>query len=115
MANDRVPPVLLFQATHDAATPYRGGATLHRLLRGSSLVVEENGGNHGVTLSGNSCLDGHLAAYLTDGTVPRGPGEADAVCAAPPGPKPLVAKAAGQSRGSALHELLGFRGRAADR
>ncbi|GGT20604.1 alpha/beta hydrolase [Streptomyces chromofuscus] len=110
VANDRLPPVLLFQATHDAATPYRGGAAVHRLLRGSRLVVEENGGNHGITLSGNTCLDRHLAAYLTDGTVPRGRDGADAVCAAQPDPRPLTAKAAGQSRGSTLHGLLGFRG-----
>ncbi|GEC03373.1 peptidase [Streptomyces spinoverrucosus] len=110
VANGKLPPVLLFQATHDAATPYQGGATLHRLLRGSSLVVEENGGNHGITLSGNACLDQHLAAYLTDGTVPRGHGEADAVCAALPDPKPLTAKVAGDSRGATLHGLLGFRG-----
>ncbi|MBX9392842.1 alpha/beta hydrolase [Streptomyces sp. TRM72054] len=110
VANGQLPPVLLFQATHDAATPYQGGATVRRLLRGSSLVVEENGGNHGITLSGNACLDQHLAAYLTDGTVPRGRGEADAVCAALPDPKPLTAKVAGDSRGSTLHGLLGFRG-----
>ncbi|MFI9610159.1 alpha/beta hydrolase [Streptomyces sp. NPDC052023] len=110
VANTELPSVLLFQATHDAATPYQGAAAVHRLLRGSSLVVEKNGGNHGITLSGNTCLDEHLAAYLTDGTVPRGRGEADAQCAALPGPKPLVAKTAGQSRGSTLHRLLGFRG-----
>ncbi len=113
VANGKLPPVLLFQATDDAATPYEGGAMVHRLLRGSSLVVEEGGGNHGISLSGNACLDKHLAAYLTDGTVPRGHGEADAVCAALPDPEPLPAtEAAGapQSRGSALHGLLGFRG-----
>ncbi|MFG2126294.1 alpha/beta hydrolase [Streptomyces sp. NPDC048751] len=103
-------PALLFQATNDAATPFEGGATVHSLLGGSSLVVEEGGGNHGVTLSGNSCLDRHLAAYLTDGTVPRGSGEADAVCPALPDPQPLSRKAAPtSSRGSTLHGLLGFR------
>ncbi len=111
VANDRLPPVLLFQATGDAATPYRGGATVHRLLRGSSLVVEDGGGNHGVTLSGNACLDGHLAAYLTDGTVPRGDGggEADAVCAAGPDPKPLHARTSAPPPGETLRTLLGFR------
>lgn len=84
-------------------------------MRGSSLVVEEGGGNHGITLSGNACLDEYLAAYLTDGTVPRGEGgeggEADAVCPALPDPKPLESKAAStSSRGSTLHGLLGFRG-----
>ncbi|MEU5750889.1 alpha/beta hydrolase [Streptomyces sp. NPDC047829] len=111
VTNRDLPPALLFQATGDAATPYEGGVTVHRLLRGSGLVVEDGGGNHGITLSGNSCLDEHLAAYLADGTVPRGDGEADAVCAALPAPKPLRSKAASlSSRGSTLHGLLGFRG-----
>jgi hypothetical protein len=110
VANDRVPPVLVFQATDDAATPYRGGVTVHRLLRGSSLVVERGGGNHGITLSGNSCLDTYLVAYLADGSVPREGGEVDAVCEAPPEPKPLDAKAAATSSpGADLHALLGFR------
>ncbi|MPY33328.1 alpha/beta hydrolase [Streptomyces adustus] len=111
IANSQLPPALLFQATDDAATPYQGGVTVHRLLARSSLVVEQGGGNHGVTLSGNTCLDKHLAAYLTDGTVPRGRGEADAVCKTVPDPKPLTSKAASTSaRGSALHGLLGYRG-----
>ncbi|MEV8549315.1 alpha/beta hydrolase [Streptomyces glaucescens] len=116
VANDRLPPVLLFQATGDAATPYRGGATLHRLLRGSSLVVEDGGGNHGITLRGNACLDGHLAAYLTDGTVPRGHGggEADAVCAAGPDPQPRDARTSAATPGGTLHDLVGSRPRAVD-
>ncbi|MET9774330.1 alpha/beta hydrolase [Streptomyces sp. NPDC006367] len=110
VANRELPPALLFQATDDAATPYEGGVTMRRLLRGSRLVVEEGGGNHGITLSGNACLDRHLTAYLADGTVPRGDGEADAVCAASPAPKPLESRAAStSSRGSTLHGLLGFR------
>jgi pimeloyl-ACP methyl ester carboxylesterase len=111
VSNDALPPVLIFQATDDAATPYEGGVMTHHLLRGSSLVVEQGGGNHGITLSGNACLDRHLAAYLTDGTVPRGTGEADAVCKKQPDPKPRKTKAASAaSRGSTLHGLLGFRG-----
>ncbi|AYN38550.1 alpha/beta hydrolase [Streptomyces dangxiongensis] len=110
ITNAELPPALLFQATDDAATPYSGGVTVHRLLAGSSLVVEEGGGNHGITLSGNACLDGYLAAYLADGTVPRGGGPADAVCAKSPDPEPLTTKAAStSSRSSALHSLLGFR------
>jgi pimeloyl-ACP methyl ester carboxylesterase len=111
VANAKLPPVLLFQATDDAATPYEGGVTVHRLLARSSLVVEQGGGNHGITLSGNTCLDTHLAKYLADGTVPRGHGEVDAVCRKLPDPKPLSsAKAAGPAHGSTLHGLLGFRG-----
>ncbi|MEU9733491.1 alpha/beta hydrolase [Streptomyces sp. NPDC048002] len=110
VANAELPPVLLLQATGDAATPYEGAVMVNRLLRGSSLVVEEGGQNHGVSLSGNACLDGYLARYLTDGTVPRGSGEADAVCEALPDPEPAAAKSASTSRGSTLHGLLGFRG-----
>ncbi|MDQ0597829.1 pimeloyl-ACP methyl ester carboxylesterase [Streptomyces canus] len=109
VANTKLPPALLFQATDDAATPYEGGVTVHRLLRGSSLVVEQGGGNHGITLSGNACLDKYLAAYLTDGTVPRGGGEADAVCDTLPDPEPL-SSASASARGSTLHGMLGFRG-----
>ncbi|MFJ7335097.1 alpha/beta hydrolase [Streptomyces sp. NPDC101116] len=111
VANGKLPPVLLFQATGDAATPYEGGVTVHRLLAGSSLVVEEGGGNHGVTLSGNACLDEHLTGYLTDGTLPRGHGEADAVCEALPDPEPAAATAKAtpaSSNGATLHGLLGF-------
>jgi pimeloyl-ACP methyl ester carboxylesterase len=111
IAGGKLPPALLFQATDDAATPYEGGVTVHRMLGRSSLVVEQGGGNHGITLNGNTCLDKHLASYLTDGTVPRGHGEADAVCEALPDPKPLsTTKAAPPSAdGSTLHRLLGFR------
>ena len=112
IANGKLPPVLLFQATNDAATPYVGGVTVHRLLARSSLVVEDGGGNHGITLSGNTCLDTYLSAYLTDGTVPRGHGEADAVCQKLPDPEPpTTAKSTSPSaHGSTLHGMLGFRG-----
>ncbi|WP_037861123.1 alpha/beta hydrolase [Streptomyces sp. NRRL S-340] len=119
IANRDLPPVLLFQATDDAATPYEGGVRVHRLLAGSSLVVEQGGGNHGITLSGNACLDAYLSAYLGNGTVPRGAaGGADAVCRKVPDPKPLSARASaapvprgtGAARGAALHDLVRFRG-----
>ncbi|MFJ9905967.1 alpha/beta hydrolase [Streptomyces sp. NPDC101152] len=111
VANGKLPPVLLFQATNDAATPYLGGLTVHRLLAGSSFVVEQGGGNHGITLSGNACLDKYLAHYLSDGTVPRSGREIDAVCPKLPDPEPLAAKGASSpTRGSTLHGMVGFRG-----
>ncbi|MFJ9967079.1 alpha/beta hydrolase [Streptomyces avermitilis] len=111
LSNNALPSALLFQATNDAATPYEGGVTVHHLLRGSRLVVEQGGGNHGITLSGNACLDKHLATYLTDGKVPHGGGEADAVCKKVPDPAPSSTRAApSAARGSTLHGLLGFRG-----
>ncbi|MEI5097638.1 alpha/beta hydrolase [Streptomyces sp. PmtG] len=111
VSNSALPPVLLFQATDDAATPYEGAITLHRKLRGSRLVVEWGGGNHGVTLSGNACLDRHLAAYLDKGKVPQSGGEVDAVCKALPDPKPRGTRSgSGAARGAELHGMLGFRG-----
>ncbi|MFB8265298.1 alpha/beta hydrolase [Streptomyces sp. NPDC055955] len=113
VSNDDLPPALLFQATDDGATPYEGGVAVHHELRGSSLVVERGGGNHGVSLSGNACLDRYLADYLRSGKVPRGSGEADATCEKQPDPKPLTKKGAlgpPPSRGVLLHGLMGFRG-----
>jgi hypothetical protein len=119
VANSQLPPTLLFQATDDAATPYEGGVRVHRLLARSSLVVEQGGGNHGITLSGNACLDKYLSDYLADGTVPHAHiGPANAVCEKTPEPKPVSEKAAAAApaadsragRGAALHRLVGFRG-----
>ncbi|MFE4452950.1 alpha/beta hydrolase [Streptomyces sp. NPDC056796] len=112
VTNDAIPPALVLQATDDAATPYEGGVTMSRGLKGAALVVEQGGGNHGITLSGNGCLDRHLVAYLTDGTLPSGGGSGpDAVCAAQPEPKAAtVTKAAADTKGTTLHGLLGFRG-----
>jgi hypothetical protein len=110
VANTELPPALLFQATEDAATPYPGGVRVHQLLARSSLVVEQGGGNHGITLGGNPCLDRYLSAYLADGRVPRAAaGAADAVCAKTADPKPRTGRAAASSPGSALHRLLGTR------
>ncbi|WP_369218320.1 alpha/beta hydrolase, partial [Streptomyces flavofungini] len=94
VTNDQLPPVLLFQATDDPATPYEGALALHRRLSGSRLVVETGGGNHGITLSGNACLDRYLADYLATGRLPDGGGETDAECKAGPDPEPGGAKKA---------------------
>lgn len=75
---------------------------------GGHPTVSEGGGDHGVTLSGNTCPDGYPAAYPGDGRVPRGGGAVDAVCPRSPAPTPPRAKPASSgSRGSALHGLLG--------
>ncbi|QNE73846.1 alpha/beta fold hydrolase [Streptomyces finlayi] len=119
VTNHRIPPALLFQATDDAATPYEGAVTMHRKLKGSGLVVEQGSGNHGITLSGSTCLDAYLVDYLATGRVPRGEGgRVDAVCEALADPKPLPAEkslrstdgAGGGFDGKALHGMLGFRG-----
>ncbi|MFE1575872.1 alpha/beta fold hydrolase [Streptomyces fradiae] len=93
VANAAVPPMLLFQATEDAATPYEGALAAHRMLAGSRLVVERGGGNHAVTLRGNACADRVLVRYLDTGEVPRGDdGDGpDTVCPARPAPVPSAA------------------------
>lgn len=81
-------PYLFFQATNDAATPYAGGLDMARRFPNAHLVVENGGHNHGVTLSGNACLDGYLNTYLSDGKVPANKGLIDATCQKSPDPGP---------------------------
>ncbi|WP_107081417.1 alpha/beta hydrolase [Streptomyces yangpuensis] len=106
VTNADLPPALLLQATDDAATPFDGAVSMREKLSGSALVVEEGGGNHGIALSGNKCLDEKVAAYLRTGQA------ADATCPAQLAPQPTAATRAVPSSagGAALHGLLGFRG-----
>ncbi|WP_345361504.1 alpha/beta hydrolase [Actinoallomurus liliacearum] len=89
---------LLVQSTLDAATPYPGGVEMHKLLP-SRLVAEIGGKTHANTLNGNACLDDKVAAYLSDGTLPKNkPGTGpDATCKALPDPVPSDAAAAARS------------------
>ncbi|TDD17026.1 alpha/beta hydrolase [Nonomuraea diastatica] len=98
----KLPPILILQSRDDAATPYRGALTVHRLFPSSRLVVEQ-GGNHGVSLGGNQCVDGHLAAYLSDGSLPA----RDAGCRALPEPNASARMAANPGE---RHDLLGALG-----
>lgn len=94
----RLPPILMLQARGDAATPYLGAVSLRRRFPTASMVVE-SGGNHGVALGGNRCVDGHLIAYLTDGTVPPH----GTRCQALPKPRPTTHMVSGRAPG---HERL---------
>ncbi|MFD2120767.1 alpha/beta hydrolase [Streptomyces cirratus] len=106
VTNTGLSSALLFQATEDAATPFGGALSMRDKLKGAALVVEEGGGNHGIALSGNKCLDEKLAAYLRTGKA------ADATCPAQPAPTPASATRAlpHSAGGAALHGLLGYRG-----
>lgn len=91
VGSDLLPPILMLQSRRDAATPYQGALRTRRLLPSARLVLVR-GGEHGVSLLGNACVDRHLVAYLEDGTVPggrqrRGTGP-DAVCPGVPAPTP---------------------------
>ncbi|GAB2913879.1 alpha/beta hydrolase [Nonomuraea fastidiosa] len=100
----KLPPFLILQSKDDAATPYRGAQEMAERFPRARLVVDQ-GGNHGVTLAGNACMDRHLVAYLRDGTLPRD----GSSCAAAQQPSPAVAapQAAGRSRAPDLLGLLG--------
>ncbi|MFE9410654.1 alpha/beta hydrolase [Streptomyces sp. NPDC006704] len=83
-----LPPVLLFQATEDAATPYQGGLAMRDALPGSKLVVQNGGSFHEILFHGNACLDDTFADYLRDGTLPKGNGRIAKTCAPEPDPAP---------------------------
>ncbi|HEY3631306.1 MAG TPA: alpha/beta hydrolase [Jatrophihabitantaceae bacterium] len=57
---------------------------------GSSLIALPGGTSHANSLSGNTCLDNRIAAYLAKGTLPRRkPGNGpDTTCAPRPAPAP---------------------------
>ncbi|MEV4568453.1 alpha/beta hydrolase [Nonomuraea sp. NPDC049419] len=98
----KLPPFLILQSKDDAATPYQGALEMAERFPRAKLVVDQ-GGNHGVTLSGNACMDRHLVTYLRDGTLPR----TGAACAAAADPKPAAHMASGSSRAPDLLGLLG--------
>ncbi|MGI5269818.1 alpha/beta hydrolase [Nonomuraea sp. CA-218870] len=94
----RLPPILMLQSRHDAATPYAGAARMRGRFPTARMVVEA-GGDHGVSLAGNRCVDRHLVAYLRDGTLPA----QGARCAAKPELRPRAAMRSGKASG---HERL---------
>jgi len=63
-----LPPTVVVSTTGDPATPYAAGVDLAKALGGTLLRVE--GEQHGAVLSGSSCVDEAVSAYLVDLTVP---------------------------------------------
>ncbi|GAA1084283.1 alpha/beta hydrolase [Nocardiopsis metallicus] len=87
--------VLIVHATGDGATPVEGSHALRGRLSGSSLVIEDGGITHGVALTGNTCVDETVVAYLQDLTLPeRGVEGPDLTCDARPEPQPRTAQSA---------------------
>jgi pimeloyl-ACP methyl ester carboxylesterase len=97
VATTKVPQVLMVQSTGDAATPYEGAMRMHAAMGGSRLVVEEDGGNHGIAFAGNRCIDSYVLTYLTNGRRPSLSGPVDARCATTKDPQPLTRTVAGAS------------------
>jgi len=84
------PPILLISETLDAATPYPGALEARRLFGHSALVEGVGGTTHAGSLSGVTCTDDTIAAYLATGALPmRVPGDrSDKQCPAVPQPTP---------------------------
>jgi pimeloyl-ACP methyl ester carboxylesterase len=61
-------PTVVVSTTGDPATPYEAGVDLAKALGGTLLRVE--GEQHGAVLSGSTCVDNAVTAYLVDLTVP---------------------------------------------
>ncbi|MFA1549419.1 alpha/beta hydrolase [Actinomadura chokoriensis] len=98
-----LPPILLVQATGDAATPYPGALETHRRFPTSRLLVQAGGHNHGVSLSGDGCVDRRVAAYLGSGALPASRPGPDAKCEAGPLPEPASGKRRGIAGEAAAH------------
>ncbi|KAF4409050.1 alpha/beta hydrolase [Streptomyces lycii] len=94
LGGPEAPPALLVASEHDAVTPIEGARQLAGRLPGSRLVTLHDDYSHGVFASrGNPCVDGTVAGYLVDGSLPA----ADVHCAGPglPVPEPLGPREAG--------------------
>lgn len=86
-----VPPVLMVQSAHDAATPLEGAQRAHRNFQGSRMITVVREGDHGIYAGGNQCVDEKVERYLVDNVVPE-----DSVCRGMPLPEPTGAR---QGRG----------------
>jgi pimeloyl-ACP methyl ester carboxylesterase len=100
-------PILLVDETLDAATPYSGSLEVRKRFPTSSLIEGVGGTTHAGSLSGVTCTDRAIAAYLQDGTVPRRTpgGHSDLQC--PPVPQPEPTPAAASSEGSSGSRTAG--------
>lgn len=79
-AADTSAPVLVVGNTFDGITGYEGAVAASRLLRGSRLLTYAGWGH--CALGKSDCVDGHVAGYLLDGTLPP----EGTVCPAPGNP-----------------------------
>ena len=72
------------QSERDAATPYEGAVELHKRFKGSRLITEKDAGSHGITESGNPCINERVDTYLLTGKLDS----KDVTCAPHATPKP---------------------------
>ncbi|MFI6326117.1 alpha/beta hydrolase [Nonomuraea sp. NPDC050556] len=101
-ASKELPPILMLQSRHDAATPYAGAVNMSKLFPSARMVVEP-GGNHGISLIGNKCVDRVLVDYLKDASLPQ-----RLTCTGLPDPRAARRMASGGAVGhERLTELIG--------
>lgn len=62
--------ILMINETYDAATSFSGALTARGLFPSASLIEGYRGTTHSGSLSGVSCVDLRIAAYLNTGSVP---------------------------------------------
>ena len=105
-----VPPILLIEETNDAATPYPGALQARRSFPSAVLIEGVGGTTHAGSLSGVSCTDDRIAAYLLTGALDaRSPGNhSDVQCDPVPAPDPLptARRAAPAGPGAGLDDEL---------
>ncbi len=97
----KVPGILLVSETNDAATPYSGSLELRKRFPKASLVEGVGGTTHAGTLFNSDCENNAVAAYLSDGSLPRrvSGNRSDAQC--DPNPQPVPTGLAGAAAMSA--------------
>jgi pimeloyl-ACP methyl ester carboxylesterase len=111
---DGVQSALLIDETGDAATPFPGSLVTRRLFPNSVLLAEPGGTSHADSLSGDLCVDGTIARYLTTGQLPaRKPAaEWDKTCPPIPVPVPPSTAAAATAAHAAAAHVLARQGQA---
>lgn len=65
------PPMLLVATTNDPATPYEGALNMARELDNSSTVLTYRGEGHAAYVSGDTCVQRYVEAFLLEGTMPK--------------------------------------------
>ncbi|MBD5830744.1 alpha/beta hydrolase [Janibacter melonis] len=108
----KAPAMLLIGETNDAATPFSGAIEVRRRFPKSVLIEGVGGSTHSGSLSGVSCTDDKIAAFLKSGTLParRAGVLSDVKCAPVPAPEPSVTAAARKS-GQPTEKSVGIKNR----
>ncbi|WP_433326618.1 alpha/beta hydrolase [Spirillospora sp. CA-294931] len=63
--------VLMFQSTADAATPYAGAKQMHRIFKGSRLVIQDGDRTHCIVHRGSAAVDAYFDNYFLKGELPE--------------------------------------------